>query len=159
MARWLRARAENALALMMAVMFASFIAQVAFRYLLNLPLGWTEEVCVLMWLWGILWGAAFVLRAEEEIRFDLLIGQIGPRARRALAALGAAAAGALLLLSLPATWAYVVFMGREKTAALHWRLDWVFGLYLVFVAALVVRQAQALWLAWRGEDDAADDPQ
>lgn len=150
MGRWLRARAEDVLALIMALMFASFIAQVAFRYLLNLPLSFTEELCVLMWLWGILWGAAFVLRDSDDIRFDLLLEHVAPRARRALTALGAAGAGALLLLALPAAWDYVVFMGRERSAALRLRMDLVFALYLVFVVATVARQARIGWRAWRG---------
>jgi TRAP-type C4-dicarboxylate transport system permease small subunit len=151
LARFLRARAENLLALMMAVMFTSFIAQVVFRYLLNLPLGWTEELCVLMWLWGILLGAAFVLRDEEEIRFDMLTSQLGERARRVLAALSSAAAIALLSIALPATWSYIGFMAREKTAALGLRMDWVFGFYLVFAVALIARHARIVAAGWRRE--------
>lgn len=150
MTRWLQARAENVLALLMGVMFVCFIAQVAFRYLLNLPLGWTEEVCVLTWLWGILWGAAFVLRDEDDIRFDLLIEHVGAGARRVLAVLGAAGAGALLLAALPGAWDYVAFMGRERTAALNLRMDLVFSVYLAFVAATIVRQARHGWRALKG---------
>lgn len=150
MARWLHARAENVLALLMGVMFASFIAQVAFRYLLNLPLGWTEELCVLTWLWGILWGAAFVLRDEDDIRFDLVIEHVGPGVRRALAVLGAAGAGALLLVALPGTWDYVAFMRRERTPALGLRMDFIFSIYLAFVAATIVRLARRGWRAWQG---------
>jgi TRAP-type C4-dicarboxylate transport system permease small subunit len=149
MLRWLRARAENLLALMMAVMFCSFIAQVAFRYLLNLPLGWTEELCVLMWLWGILLGCAFALRDDEEIRFDLLLTHLGARGRRLCTLVGSAAAAVLLALSLPATWEYVVFMAREKSAALRLPMHWVFGFYLAFVVATIVRQLGNAWHAWR----------
>ncbi|RYE54341.1 MAG: TRAP transporter small permease, partial [Hyphomicrobiales bacterium] len=39
--RWLYARAENLLAAMLATMFVVFIIQIVFRYLLNLPIGWT----------------------------------------------------------------------------------------------------------------------
>jgi hypothetical protein len=31
--------------------FAAFILQIVFRYLLNLPIGWTHEISVLLWLW------------------------------------------------------------------------------------------------------------
>ena len=41
--RWLYARAENILAAMLGLMFAAFILQIVFRYLLNLPIGWTNE--------------------------------------------------------------------------------------------------------------------
>ena len=57
---------------MLAAMFAAFILQIVFRYLLNLPIGWTNEISVILWIWLVLWGAAFVVREEEEIRFDLI---------------------------------------------------------------------------------------
>jgi C4-dicarboxylate transporter, DctQ subunit len=69
---WLRRRAEDVLAAMLAAMFLAFLLQIMFRYLLNFPVGWTSEVTVIAWLWGVLWGAAFVVKEREEIRFDLL---------------------------------------------------------------------------------------
>ena len=69
---WLRRRAENVAAAMLAVMFAAFVIQIVFRYFLNFPIGWTSELTVILWLWLVLWGAAFVVKESEEIRFDLL---------------------------------------------------------------------------------------
>ena len=65
---WLHRRAENVAAGLLAVMFAAFIVQIAFRYLFNFPIGWTSELTVVCWLWLVLWGAAFVLKEREEIR-------------------------------------------------------------------------------------------
>ena len=76
--RWLYRRAENVLAAMLAAMFAAFILQIVFRYLLNLPIGWTNEISVILWIWLVLWGAAFVVREEEEIRFDLFYASARP---------------------------------------------------------------------------------
>ena len=64
-------------------MFVAFIVQIVFRYLLNFPIGWTSELTVIAWLWLVLWGAAFVVKEREEIRFDLLYGAVGARARAA----------------------------------------------------------------------------
>ena len=55
-----------------AAMFLSFILQIVSRYVFNHPLGWTEEVSVLCWIWRVLWGAAFVLRERDEVRFDII---------------------------------------------------------------------------------------
>ena len=68
---WLCRRAENLLAAMLVAMFAAFLLQITFRYVLNLPIGWTNEISVVLWIWIVLFGAAFVVREEEEIRFDL----------------------------------------------------------------------------------------
>ena len=80
---WLYRRAENVLAAMLALMFAAFILQIVFRYLLNLPIGWTNELSVILWIWLVLFGAAFVVREEEEIRFDLIYAVGRARARGA----------------------------------------------------------------------------
>ena len=73
MARWLYRRAENVLAAMLAVMFVAFILQIVFRYLLNFPIGWTNELSVILWLWLVLWGAAFVVTrgGGDPLRPDL----------------------------------------------------------------------------------------
>jgi TRAP-type C4-dicarboxylate transport system permease small subunit len=74
---WLRRRAENVAAAMLAVMFAAFVIQIVFRYFFNLPTGWTTELTVVAWLWLVLWGSAFVLGEKEEIRFDLIYSAVG----------------------------------------------------------------------------------
>ena len=65
----------------------------------------------IIWIWLVLWGAAFVVREDEEIRFDLIYGSVGrdgaprrwPSSRRS-------ALIALYGLSLPAVVDYVTFM-------------------------------------------------
>ncbi|WP_430396085.1 TRAP transporter small permease [Ferrovibrio sp.] len=150
--RWgglLHRRAENLLAAMLGAMFVLFLLQIVFRYLLNMKTGWTNEASTVLWLWLVLWGAAFVLREEEEIRFDLLTGAAGPKARRLM--LLVSGLGLLLLYgaSLPASTDYVLFMKVEKTAYLKIRFDWLFSIYVVFVLAVLIRYlwlcGQAVW--------------
>ena len=77
-------RAENVAAGLLAVMFVAFIVQIVFRYFFNFPVGWTSELTVITWLWLVLWGAAFVVKESEEIRFDLVYSAAGRRARRVM---------------------------------------------------------------------------
>jgi C4-dicarboxylate transporter DctQ subunit len=151
---WLYARAENLIVAMIAVMFAAFLLQVIFRYVLNWPTGWSSELTVVMWIWVVLFGAAFVVREEEEIRFDLFYGAVGPRVRRAMVLLSAAALIGLYLFSLPAVYDYVTFMKVQKTAYLKIRFDWLFSIYIVFVVAVVARY---VWLAWHAVRDRAEE--
>src|ERR671913_1768994 len=97
---WLRRRAENVAAAMLAVMFAAFIIQIVFRYFFNLPTGWTSELTVVLWLWLVLLGAAFVVRGDEEIRFDLISGAVGRRGRIAMGIVTALAVVILYGVSL-----------------------------------------------------------
>ena len=156
--KWLIRRAENVAAGLLAVMFAAFIIQIAFRYLLNFPIGWTSELSVITWLWLVLWGAAFVVRERDEIRFDLIYGSVGRRARRFMALVSGVALVALYLLSLPAVIDYVTFMKVQKTAYMHIRFDWLFSIYLVFVVAVIARYLWLSWRALRGPAPAAPDP-
>jgi TRAP-type C4-dicarboxylate transport system permease small subunit len=143
---------------MLGAMFLAFILQVVFRYLFNLPIGWTNEISVVLWLWLVLWGAAFVLREEEEIRFDLIYCAVGPRARRAMFLLSAGALVALYVISFPAVFDYVTFMKVQSTAYLEIRFDWLFFIYLVFVLAAIVRYLWLSWQALRGSAPEAADP-
>ena len=156
-AAWLRRRAENVAAAMVAVMFAAFVVQIVFRYFLNFPVGWTSELTVVMWLWLVLWGAAFVVEEREEIRIDLLSGAAGRRTR---VAMGLVAALALLVLygaSLPASYSYVTFMKVESSSYLKIRMDWLFSIYLVFLAAILVRYLWIVWHLLRGREPEAAD--
>ena len=143
---WLHARAENLLAAMLAVMFAVFILQIVFRYLLNLPIGWTHEVSVIMWVWMVLFGTAFVVRDDEEIRFDILYATVSERTRRIMVVLCALTVVILFGISLPAVLDYIGFMKVEKTAYLDIRFDWLYSIYSIFAIATIVRQ---LWLGYQ----------
>jgi TRAP-type C4-dicarboxylate transport system permease small subunit len=143
---------------MLGAMFGAFLLQIAFRYAANLPIGWTHELSVILWLWLVLFGAAFVVSEREEIRFDIIYGAVGPRPRRIMGLVAAVAAVALYVLSLPAAIDYVTFMKVERTAYLKIRFDWLFSIYIAFVVATIARY---LWLAWqalRGVAPEAFDP-
>src|SRR5690242_13674308 len=98
---WLRRRAEDVAAAMLAVMFAAFLLQIVFRYVFNFPVGWSSELTVVMWLWLVLWGAAFVTPERGEIRFDLLTGMVPRRVRIAMALCASVALLVLYGASLP----------------------------------------------------------
>ena len=149
MASWLRRRANDVAVALMALMFVSFLLQIGFRYLLNQPLGWTDEVTVLCWVWAVLWCAAFVLSDHEEIRFDIIYGVVSPGARRAFTIVSSIAIAVLFAISLPATWNYVTFMKREHTAYLHMRFDVLYVVYVLFALAVIVRHARLAWHALR----------
>ncbi|MFC3723768.1 TRAP transporter small permease [Neoaquamicrobium sediminum] len=149
--QFLYRRAENLLALMLAVMFLAFMAQVIFRYFLNFPIGWTSELTVIMWLWLVLWGAAFVLGEDEEIRFDLVYGSVNPAVRRVMTILFAVALVVIYALSFPAVYDYVTFMKVQSTAYLKIRFDYLFSIYLLFAAAAILRYGWLVWSAMRGD--------
>lgn len=151
LARWsarLDRFANAVAALLMATMFVSFLLQITFRYVFDAPLGWTEEVTVLCWVWVVLWGAAFVLKDADEIRFDVVYAAVAPRVKRAFRAAYSVAFAILLAVSLPGAWSYVTFMKREHTAYLRMPFDILYSVYILFVVAQILRHALIAWQAF-----------
>jgi C4-dicarboxylate transporter, DctQ subunit len=150
-ARWLRRGAEGVAALLLLAMFLCFILQIATRYVLNYPLGWTDEAGVLFWIWCTLWGAAFVLREQDEVRFDIFYSSASKKTRCVFTVTTGIAAILLFATALPAVISYVTFLKVERSAYLGIRLDYLYSIYVVFSVAAIVRYAALTWRAIRGE--------
>jgi C4-dicarboxylate transporter DctQ subunit len=150
LARWLRRGAENVAALLLLAMFLCFILQIAARYVFNYPLGWTDEASVLAWVWCTLWGAAFVLRERDEVRFDIVYSTVSEKTRCVFTVITGIAAILLFAIALPAVISYVTFLKVERSAYLGIRLDYLYSIYVVFSVAVIVRYGALTWRAIRG---------
>lgn len=154
---WMRRRAENLVAGMLAIMFICFLIQIVFRYFFNFPIGWTSELSVVMWLYMTLLGSALWLKESDEVRFDLISGSLPPIGRRVVGLAVAVAAIFLFGMAMPATIKYVAFMKVESSSYLNVRLDILYSVYIVFAIAVIVRYAWAIVSVLRGEaPDEAD---
>lgn len=142
--------AEMLVAVALCSMFATFLIQIVFRYFLNLPLGWTVEYVTIAWLWGILFGYAFVLRDDEVIRLDIVYDAVSVPVRRFMDGSSSVVVAAILLWSLPKIYDYVTFMSVERTAFLHIPFDVLFSIYIPFVLAVVARSLRTTWRAIKG---------
>jgi C4-dicarboxylate transporter DctQ subunit len=151
LARWLRRRAENVCAALLVAMFLCFILQIASRYVFNYPLGWTDEVSVLCWIWCILWGAVFALRERDEVRFDIIYSSASDKTRRIFTIITGVAVTVLFAIALPAVIAYVAFLKVERSAYLGIRLDYLYSIYVLFSVGVIVRYAALTWRAIRGQ--------
>jgi TRAP-type C4-dicarboxylate transport system permease small subunit len=152
---WLRRRAENIAAALMAIMFLAFLVQIVARYVFNWPAGWAYEVSILAWLWGVLFGAAFIVSEKDEIRFDVIYGAVRPEIRRVFSLITGLAILILFGVSLPAVIDYVTFMKVERSAFLKIHFNWLYSIYIVFAVAVLVRYAWLTWRALRGDKDRA----
>jgi C4-dicarboxylate transporter DctQ subunit len=158
---WFQRRAENLTALMLAAMFLTFLYQIAFRYVLVLPITWTNwtvEFVSIAWLWGILFGYAFVVRDTDIIRLDIVYGALPIPARRVLDVITGLICAAILAYTLPKCWDYIDFMQRERTGALRIRYSWVFGIYIPFAVMVIIRCLLNVWGAITGRSERYDNP-
>jgi TRAP-type C4-dicarboxylate transport system permease small subunit len=131
-------------------LFIVFVIQVTARFGFNKPLAWTDEAAVILYVWIILWAAAFVVPEREHVVFDLLWNSATRRMRQVMQIVGNLMMGGLALCGIPASWDYVHFMAREGTPVLGLPFMWVFFPFVLLLAALVVRSAWAIWQALRG---------
>ena len=154
---WLKARAENVAAGLLAALFLTFVLQIVARYVFSYPLGWTIEVCLTLWLWLVFWTAAFVLKDQDHVRFDLLQVATSRRVQQVFALISAVAIIAGLLAALPATLDYITFYKIKRSATLRIRLDVVFSVYGIFVVGVVASYALRALNILRGRELAPDD--
>ena len=68
---------ERAAKILMAILIVSMVvligSQVGFRYALNEPLAWTEEVARHLMIWSALLGAAVAYRRKGHLGMDILV--------------------------------------------------------------------------------------
>lgn len=132
-------------------MFCVFIVQVTARFGFNQPLAWTDELVVILYVWVILWSAAFIVPEREHVAFDLVWNSVSQPVRRVMKIAGNLMLGGLSLWAIPATWDYVNFMAREGTPVLGISFRWVFLPFVFLFVALVIRAVLNIRAASRGE--------
>lgn len=152
MARWFGKGANVLGAALFTALFLVFMVQIVARFGFGRPLPWTDEAAVVLYVWVILWAAAFIVPEREHVMFDLVWNASGRRARQAMRLGGHLMVGGLAAWALPASWDYVRFMGREGTPVLGLPFSWVFLPFALLLLALVVRSAHGMWRALRGLD-------
>ncbi|GLT12597.1 TRAP transporter small permease [Sulfitobacter porphyrae] len=139
-------------AILLTAMFLCFIIQVLMRYIMNTPVGWTVEVCVIAWLWILLWGQSVSAREEDEIRFDILYGSVSLALRRWFRMIFSVFLVGIYAWSLPALWDFVTFMKIQKTSYLDIRFNWIYSIAVVFSVVSILRYLWVFWTAARGDD-------
>ena len=155
MRAWLKRGADAVGAGLFAALFLTFIVQITARFAFNRPLPWTDELAVILYIWAILWAAAFMVPAREHVVFDLVYNTMGKRTRRTMLLLGSVMIAGLAAWALPGSWDYVHFMAREGTPVLGLPFMWVYIPFVLLLAALVVIN---LWNCWRLLRDTDGEP-
>lgn len=168
LASLLRQCAEAIAALMMALMFLTFILQITIRYTAKLgwladrfPIlepslyGWTLEFCLLLWVWLVFWGNAFVVRDQDHVTFDILFHYVRPSIRRWFIIITGTAIAIGLAASIDPTWSKFHILRLKKTATLSgvfgdWiRMRHIYSIYILFLAVVALRYAWSVYCAIR----------
>ncbi|MBL8702249.1 MAG: TRAP transporter small permease subunit [Alphaproteobacteria bacterium] len=151
----LRRLAEDVAAASIAAVFVLFVIGVGARYLFNNPISWIDEVVTILSVWSTFWTAALVLKWREFIAFDVVFEMLGRGGRRAVLVAGIVLFVAITGAAMPGMVDYTLFLWRETTDTLRWRLDWVYSVFPAFFAVVAIRLLLALRRltigAWQAE--------
>lgn len=136
------------------VIFAVFIYGVALRYLGH-PQSWVDEVVTILSTWVVFFTSAFVLRWSEFIAFDMLFRALPDAAKRVSLVLVSVAFIAVFGAVFYQIVDYVLFMKIMTTDMTLIRLDYIYSIFAVFLAAISIRLAVLAWRLTFGDHEAA----
>mgnify|MGYP002852285070 FL=1 len=57
---------------LLLALFLTFLVQIVARYLLLDPISWTLELSLILWIWIVFWGNAFIVNDRQHVKFDLI---------------------------------------------------------------------------------------
>ena len=115
------------------LMFISVLLQIFYRYLLQSPLTWTEEVARYSFIWTVLLGAAFAVRRKEHVAMNLLFDRFPKSVQRYVAVVINGIILISLMYLLPVSWSFFSFMKNVSAPTLN--ISWGF---LFFAAPLSI---------------------
>ncbi|MFC6589119.1 TRAP transporter small permease [Sulfitobacter pacificus] len=157
--------AEWFIGLLMGLMFLTFIVQIFVRYSARADVvrqhapfldpanfGWTLEFCLLLWVWIVFAGGAFVLKRSDHVTFDLFYDSAKPKARRWLTIIGAVVIIVAFGLAIAPTIDKFHILRLKRTATLSQLFgDWirVRDVYFVFILFLIAVPLRSAWVALR----------
>ena len=143
--------------LMVAVMLTTTI-KVVFRYGLREGLIGIDQISGTMLLYITFLGAAWVMRREEHVTLDLLVGRIGPEIRRQFLIWGSAV-GALVCLAVSGFGAFETVTSWQRGIRIPAELEIPRAINLVVIpVGCLFLGLQFVRRAWRHWRRVATDP-
>jgi len=139
---------------LMLVMTVTVSLQITFRYFLNIPLGWSEELARFSFVWVSFFGASALMRVREHINVTVFVDNFPPRLR----------AVCVVLANLCALlFAYYFLVGGIALATNEWSqlapamqipMGWVYVVIpisaILMATWIVLQTIEALGKLWGG---------
>ncbi len=131
--------ADVVTSLMFIAVFAAFIYKIVMRYVAGDAVAWADEVSVVLFIWIVFLANGFMLDDKRQITFDLIYRHLSQRNQRRVAAVRSLLVGGIFLCALPGSLDYILFLWRERTPVMGWRLEYVYACFGLFMLAVIVR--------------------
>ena len=145
--KWLQKTSNFIIASMLAVLFFTFLFQIFSRYILRSPFGWTLELCLILWVWIVFFGCAFVVKEKDHVTFDILYYATSLKTRYFFSIISALAIILIMGWSFLPTIDYIDWMKMRKTTTVKIfnnkiPLSYIFSVYGIFLLSVII---QYIW--------------
>jgi len=132
-------------------MLVATLLQVLFRYVLELPLAWTEEAARVLFVLSMFFGIAIAIREQEHVVVDFLFNRLPPRGRMLLGL----TFEVIVVLILAVIARGTLVLTRQNWDSQLLMLDWLSNgqVYLAQFVAILIMIWYVLRSAWRRVDD------
>jgi C4-dicarboxylate transporter DctQ subunit len=135
-------------AFLMAAMLTAVTASVFFRYVLNAPFAWTEEVALGLFVWMVFIGSAAVIKHGGHVAVDVVIVLFSQRVQRILLIVGDVIVIVVLVGMAWLGWLYALSGLDVYTLALKIPMFWVYLAIPVGSVLMIWRTIQQLVAAF-----------
>lgn len=106
------------LAIGVAIIFVILFLQVIFRYFLNSPIVWSEELARYTFVWITMIGISYNIRADNNISMTLLYGHCPQKLQKVLDIIILAIGLCLFIRLLPYSFEYFVSQMKIRSSAM-----------------------------------------
>jgi TRAP-type C4-dicarboxylate transport system permease small subunit len=132
--------------LMFVAVFLAFLYKIVMRYAAGDAVAWAEELTVVLFIWIVFLANGLVVDERRQIAFDLVYRNLSAGGQRWMALARSLLIGGIFVCALPAAVDYIMFLWRERTPVMGWRLDYVYSCFALFMLDVIVRAIYRLAL-------------
>lgn len=131
--------ADSIGALFFLAAFSGFIIQVFYRYVLNDPIRWSEELIMIAFIWVVFWAAAFMVPIKRHVTLEVVYDIVPPKTKRIFAIISMLVIIVSFVILMPATLDYLDFLTRKKSPVLRVPMHLIYSCYLLFLIGFTVK--------------------
>jgi TRAP-type C4-dicarboxylate transport system permease small subunit len=118
-------------------MFAAFIMQVFFRYIIRHPLTWSMEIIVIGFVWTVVFGACYTMRRRGHVKFTMIYDRLSPVPAAVLRMLGNIIIVVTFASLVFASYNYSFFISFQKTAVFRISYVFIFMPFVYFLCSII----------------------
>jgi TRAP-type C4-dicarboxylate transport system permease small subunit len=130
-------------------LFIAFIVQIFFRYVLQNPLMWPEELSTLAFIWTTLLAAGYIRRINGHVGFTLVYERLSNRNKTITRIISNALIFFAFLLPVYPTFNYIKAMHIEKSSVLRIPFSIGYGPVLVFFILILCHSLYDIYVDLR----------